>query len=139
MTNQKGELDSKLQEIAQENLEVRTVPAVKEHNKLNLIMIGPNSVGRTTVANYMAQEHQRCVIRLDQLLEYWLKRGGEFADEIIKVQEEKQQELAAAQAALEAQKKAKKPKKGEVEPTIDEAEYKLLPRELLIKMVKLRV
>lgn len=51
-------------------------------------MIGPNSVGRTTVANYMAQEHQRCVIRLDQLLEYWLKRGGEFADEILKVQEE---------------------------------------------------
>lgn len=59
-------------------------------------MIGPNSVGRTTVANYMAQEHQRCVIRLDMLCDYWLKRGGEIADEITKVQEEKQQELAAA-------------------------------------------
>jgi len=48
-------------------------------------MIGPNSVGRTTVANYMAQEHQRCVIRLDQLVEYLIKRGGDLADEIVKV------------------------------------------------------
>jgi ABC-type oligopeptide transport system ATPase subunit len=28
-------------------------------------MIGPEGCGKTTAANYMAQEHQRCVIRLD--------------------------------------------------------------------------
>jgi len=59
-------------------LEVRLPPPVKEHDKLNLILIGPNSVGRTTVANYMAQEHQRCVIRVDMLVDYWLKRGGDL-------------------------------------------------------------
>jgi replication-associated recombination protein RarA len=66
-------------------LEIRLPPPVKEHDKLNLILIGPNSVGRTTVANYMAQEHQRCVIRVDMLVDYWLKRGGDLADEITKV------------------------------------------------------
>jgi replication-associated recombination protein RarA len=38
-------------------MEVKLAPALKEENKLNVILIGPNSVGRTTVANYMAQEH----------------------------------------------------------------------------------
>ena len=139
MTNQKSELDAKLLEIAQDNLEVKLPPAVKERNKLNLILVGPNQVGRTTVANYMAQEHQRCVIRLDMLVDYWTKRGHAIADEATKFLEEKQTELAAAITALEAQKKAKKPKKGEPEPEINHAEYKLLPRELLIRMIQLRV
>lgn len=112
---------------------------MKEHNKLNLILVGPNQVGRTTVANYMAQEHQRCVIRLDMLVDYWTKRGHAISEEATKFLEEKQAELATAIAALEAQKKAKKPKKGEPEPEINQAEYKLLPRELLIRMIQLRV
>jgi replication-associated recombination protein RarA len=134
-TNQKSELDSKLHDIAQENLEVKLPPAVKEHNKLNLILIGPNGVGKTTVANYMAQEHQRCIIRLDLLVDYWTKRGHAIADEATKFLEDKETERLAAVAALEAQKKAKKLKKGETEPVIDEAEFKLLPRELLVRMI----
>lgn len=35
-------------------MEVKPVPALKEENKLNVVLIGPNSVGRSTVANYMA-------------------------------------------------------------------------------------
>jgi len=53
-TNKKSELDSKLHEIAQDNLEVKLPPAVKERNKLNLILLGPNGAGKTVVANYMA-------------------------------------------------------------------------------------
>ncbi len=40
---------------------------------------------------------------------------------------------------MEAQKKAKKPKKGEPEPTINEEQFKLLPRELMVKLVRGRV
>jgi signal recognition particle GTPase len=54
LTSQKGDLESKLLELAQEGMEVKLAPALKEENKLNVILIGPNSVGRTTVANYMA-------------------------------------------------------------------------------------
>jgi hydrocephalus-inducing protein len=138
-TARKGELDGKLHEIAQDNLEVKLPPAVKEHKKLNLVMVGPNGVGKTLVANYMAQEHQRCIVRLDMLLDYWQKRGHAVAEEATKFLEDKQAELEVAQAELEKQKKAKKPKKGEPEPEINVAEYKLLPRELLVKMIQLRV
>lgn len=138
-TNQKGDLENQLQEIANDNLEVKLPPAVKETNKLNLILVGPNGAGRTTIASYMAQEHQRCVIKLDQLVDYWTKRNHAIADEATKYLEERQQELEAAVAALEAQKKAKKPKKGEVEPEVNRAEYRILPREMLIKMIQLRV
>jgi len=47
-------MESKLLELVQEAMEVKLAPALKEENKLNVILIGPNSVGRTTVANYMA-------------------------------------------------------------------------------------
>jgi len=64
-TNQKSDFESQLQEIASDNLEVKLPPAVKESNRLNLILMGPSGAGRTTIANYMAQEHQRCVVKLD--------------------------------------------------------------------------
>jgi len=114
-------------------------PAVKEDKKLNLVMIGPSGAGRTIVANYMAQEHQRCIVRLDMLFDYWMKRNHAIADEANKYLEERQTECDAAVAALEAQLKAKKPKKGEAIPEINKAEYRLLPKELVIKMIQLRI
>jgi polyhydroxyalkanoate synthesis regulator phasin len=118
---------------------VKLPPAIKEVNKVNIVLVGPNTSGRTTLANYMAQEHQRCVIRVDQLLDYWVKRGHSIAEEATKFLEDRHAELTAALAAQEAQKKAKKPKKGEVEIEINQAEYKILPKELLTRMVALRV
>lgn len=135
LTNQKSELDAKLSEITADNLEVKLPPAVKEQNKLNLILVGPNNVGRTTIGNYMAAEHQRFIIKLDMLVDYWQKRNHPIAEEVAKYQEEKAAELEQAIKDLEALKKAKKLKKGEPEPVINEAEYKLLPKELLTKMV----
>lgn len=126
-------------EIALENLEVKLPPVVKEHNKLNLILLGPNSEERSTIANYMSQEHQRCIVKVDTLYDYFVKRNHAIADEVTKYLEDRQTELAAAVAALEAQKKAKKPKKGEPEVEINHAEYKLIPKEFLTRMVALRL
>lgn len=39
----------------------------------------------------------------------------------------------------EAQKKNKKPKKGEVEIVVNPSEFKLMNREILVRMVKLRL
>ena len=102
-------------------------------------MVGPNGVGKTIVANYLASEHQRCIVRLDMLYDYWQKRGHAVAEEASKFLEEQELKLEEAKQELEKQLKAKKPKKGEPIPEINAAEYKLLPRELLIKMIKLRV
>jgi len=45
-----------------------------------LILIGPEKSGKTSVANYLAQEHHRCVIKLDQLYEFCVKRGMPVAE-----------------------------------------------------------
>jgi type IV secretory pathway VirB4 component len=38
-------------------LEVAFAAQVKEEDKLNIVIIGPEKSGRTTLANYLAQEH----------------------------------------------------------------------------------
>lgn len=65
LTTQKGDLEAKLAEMLTDQLEVKMPPALKEEKKLNVILVGPESSGRTTAANFLAQEHQRCLIRLD--------------------------------------------------------------------------
>ena len=65
LESQKVNLEAQLLEEENEVLEVKYPPKVKEHDKLNLILIGPEKSGKTTVANYLAQEHQRCVVRMD--------------------------------------------------------------------------
>jgi len=56
-------------------------------------LVGPEKCGKTTAANYMAQEHQRCVVRLSQLLDFWTKRGHAIAEEANKYLEDKDEEL----------------------------------------------
>jgi adenylate kinase family enzyme len=40
-------------------------PAVKDKDKLNIILYGPEKAGKTSVANFLSQEHQRCIVKLD--------------------------------------------------------------------------
>ena len=88
LTTLKGDLEAKLAEMLTDQLEVKMPPALKEDKKLNVILVGPESSGRTTAANFIAQEHQRCLIRLDQLVDFWQKRGHAMADEASKYLEE---------------------------------------------------
>ena len=88
LTTLKGDLEAKLAEMLTDQLEVKMPPALKEDKKLNVILVGPESSGRTTAANFLAQEHQRCLIRLDQLVYFWQKRGHAMADEASKYLEE---------------------------------------------------
>jgi polynucleotide 5'-kinase involved in rRNA processing len=38
---------------------------VKEENKLNIVIVGPEKSGKSTIASYLGQEHQRGVVKLD--------------------------------------------------------------------------
>lgn len=111
---------------------------MKEEKRLNLVIIGPEKSGKTTLANYLAQEHQRAVVRLDTLYDWCLKRGSHLAEEAQKFLETRQEELAAALAEQEKRKKAKKKSKEE-EPEVNPAEYKYLPKDMLAKMIKERL
>ena len=57
MTNQKGEIESRLTSLQMDVIEVKLPPALKEENKLNVILLGPSGCGKTVAANFMAQEH----------------------------------------------------------------------------------
>jgi len=54
LTTLKGDLEAKLAEMLTEQLEVKMPPALKDEKKLNVILIGPESSGRTTAANFLA-------------------------------------------------------------------------------------
>ena len=71
LTTLKGDLEVKLAEMRTDQLEVKMPPALKDEKKLNVILVGPESSGRTTAANFLAQEHQRCLITLDKLVDFW--------------------------------------------------------------------
>ena len=118
-----------------DNLEVKLPPALKDENKLNVILLGPSGCGKTVAANYMAQEHQRAIIRMDQLLDYWQKRNHPLAEEAANYLLQREEEYKIAVAELEKAQKAKKPKKGEVIPEINKEEYNKLPREMILRML----
>lgn len=112
--------------IEEENeaLEIKYPVPVKDKDKLNLILIGPEKCGKTTLANYLAQEHQRCVIKIDSLYDYCLKRGLQVGYKVQKHLEEREEELKKLLEEQEKKKKTKKVKKGEEEPEINQAEFK---------------
>jgi hydrocephalus-inducing protein len=138
LTERKGELEARLAEMLTDQLEVNMPPALKEEKRLNVILVGPEGSGRTTVANFLAQEHQRSVIRLDQLVDFWQKRGHAMGEEATKHLDEQAEKLAEALAEQEKRKRAK-PKKGEVVVDVEPKEYRYLPKDLLLRMLQKRL
>ena len=130
LTEQKAELEAALAQELEDRLEVMYPAAVKEQARLNLVIIGPEKSGKTTLANYLAQEHQRTVVRLDSLFDWCLKRNSSLAEEASKYLEARQEELAASLAEQEKKKKSKKKGKEE-EPEINPDEYKYLTKDML--------
>jgi hypothetical protein len=68
-----------------------------------------------------------------------MKRNHAIAEEATQFLASRDEELKKKLAEQEAAKKNKKPKKGEVEIEINPTEYKLMSREILVRMVKLRL
>lgn len=100
------------------------------------MIVGPESSGKSTLANYLAQEHQRTVLKVDQLYDWCLKRGNDLSKRVTEYMEERQTALAAA---LEEQSKRKKPKKGEVVEQVNEDDYKKLSDELQLELIRERL
>ena len=96
------------------------LPNVKDKDRLNLILIGPEKSGKTSVANFLQQEHQRQIVKLDGLYDYCVKRGLPVADKAQKYLDQRQEELKVALEEQEKKKKAQKkpPPKGQEEPEI---------------------
>jgi adenylate kinase family enzyme len=103
-----------------------------------LILVGPEKCGKTTVANYLAQEHQRGVVQLNKLYDWHLKRGTALAEKAKAYLEKRDADLQEAIAEQEKKKKQKK-KKGEEDDVFNPDEYKYIEKDLLIEMLKERL
>jgi adenylate kinase family enzyme len=138
----KTQIEAQIAEQDHEQSEAKMPLAVKDKDKLNVILYGPDKAGKTSVANLLSQEHQRCIVKLDQLYDFCVKRGIPVADKAAKYLEQRQEEL---KLALEEQEKAKKakgkkpPAKGQEEPEVNPNDYKYLSKEIVIEMVQARV
>ena len=80
LTKEKGELEAALAEEREDRLEVKHPAPVKEEDKLNVVIVGPEKSGKTTLAGYLAQEHQRAVIKMDLLFDWCRQRGSALAE-----------------------------------------------------------
>ena len=47
-------MEASLQEDREDRLEVKYHEPVKEHDRLNIIILGPEKCGKTTMANFLA-------------------------------------------------------------------------------------
>ena len=54
LTESKCKYEAQLAEEKEESIEIRSVPVVKEKDRLNIIILGPKESGKTTLAKYLA-------------------------------------------------------------------------------------
>ena len=54
LTESKGKYEAQLAEEKEESIEIRSIPVVKEKDRLNIIILGPKESGKTTLAKYLA-------------------------------------------------------------------------------------
>ena len=80
----------------------------------------------------------RGLIKLDQLFDFWQKRGHQLADEATAFLEQQETKKQEALAEFEKKKKQKKGKKDDGEE-FDEKEFEYLPKELLLQMLQKRL
>ena len=57
----------------------KAVPKVKEPEKLNVAVFGWEKSGKTTICNYLQDQHGRCIVDLSQLLSYNVEHNTEAA------------------------------------------------------------
>lgn len=65
LIGQKEELETSIAADNEDKLEVKHPEPVKEEKKLNIAIVGPEKSGKSTLASYLAQEHQRGIVKLD--------------------------------------------------------------------------
>lgn len=96
LIDSKSHCEQLLSQEESETSEPKSIPSVKDKDKLNLVLIGPEKAGKTSVAQFLAQEHQRCIVKLDQLYDFCVKRNLPVGDKAAKFLEARQEDLAKA-------------------------------------------
>eukprot|EP01022_Parablepharisma_sp_SALTPOND_P020800 TRINITY_DN386_c0_g1_i3.p1 TRINITY_DN386_c0_g1~~TRINITY_DN386_c0_g1_i3.p1 ORF type:complete len:4093 (+),score=589.86 TRINITY_DN386_c0_g1_i3:873-13151(+) len=138
LKKEKEELEqAKLEDEEAEMAEPDKIRKVEEEKKLNVIIFGWDKQGNTAIANHLSEQHKRGIISISQVLQWNMQKNTQAAQNAQKYLAEKEKELHLLKEDME--KKKKKLKKGEPEPTVNEAEYKILPKELFVELIRNRI
>lgn len=126
------ELEQRIFEFENEKSVVKKAKRkVKKTDRLSVILFGPEKSGKSTIAYFLSEEHQRGIVNLSDLLSWCEKNSTPTYAEAAKYLLEKDEEFKIA----EEQDKKKKGKKKEGEEDFDPRIYKYLPKEMLIKLI----
>lgn len=134
LEEEKATLEQKISEIDSiSKVEKAVIPKVKTRDRLNIILFGPEKSGKSTIAYFLSEEHQRGIVNLSELLSWCEKNNTPTYEEAAKYLEERDVECKA-QEELEKKKKKKKDGEEEFDPRV----YKFLPKEMLCKLIRER-
>lgn len=138
LLKEKEELEqAKLQDEAIEIGLPQAVPKVKDEKKVNIVIFGWEKCGKSAICDYFANKHKRGIILMCQLLQWNMQKNMPVAQKAQKYLAEKAKEYEVQKE--EKEKKMKKLKKGDPEPILNEADFKVLPKEILVEMLKNRM
>ena len=113
-------------------------PEVKPSERYHILLIGPPEVGKSILAGYLNDRHQRSIIKMNELREWAQTNNLVLFNKTQDYLNSRKDELEKAK--VEYEKAQKKKKKGQdPDPPIDETEYNYLTVELMIELVEARL
>jgi len=141
LKKEKDELEQqKLLDEANDMTQPEKIPKVDDDKKVNIIVYGWDKVANIKLSQAIAEfteKYRRGIVDISKILQYNVQKNLPAGINAEKFLADKAKELTILKEDLE--KKKKKLKKGEPEPIINEADFKVLPKEMFIELLKNRL
>jgi len=127
---------SKETEDEEKTIEVVYPSYIPETDRYNVVVWGRPGLGKTFVAEKLAEGHKRLMLRMDEVVEWNIREQNGVGKEAERLLAEGQ--IARETVIADREKQLKKNRKKELEP-LDEAQFIKLPIELLTDAWKNRL
>jgi hypothetical protein len=140
-----SEKDKKIEKMEipepEEEMEIKIQPQIESHQKYNVICIGPEKSGISSILKEQRKYQYRGIVSIKNILD-WNEQNNfhETCGKVKIYQQEKNKELEFQKAEKEKLIKQAKAKKQKIDETpIDEKKYMALSRELMTELIKNRL
>jgi hypothetical protein len=107
LEEEQEELKQKIIEFeAEKHVKKKVIRKVKERDRLNVIIVGPEKSGKSTVAYFLSEEQERGIVNMNELLTWCEKKSSPSYEEVAKYLAEREEECKV-QEELDKKKKKK--------------------------------
>jgi len=121
--------------------EIQFPPSIEKNKKYNIILIGPEKCGKSSIVKEQQKRHFRGIVNVAEIFD-WNEKNG-FEETVQKANrylEEKKKELEVAKKERDEFIKKNKNKKPKVDPPVlEENKYSYLSKEIMIELFKNRL